>query len=124
MFSPSKTTLLSSPPSTLGLRSNNYYTGNTTGPVSPLAAATAATTRLFGVDELDYPYHRLGSPSMTPGSPHVKPVVDPMAPVRHNNASFSQSSSGTLSPPSTHLSSVAAVATDAVMVNLDLTSSL
>ncbi|EKG03139.1 hypothetical protein TCSYLVIO_005822 [Trypanosoma cruzi] len=60
------------------------------------------TPRFFGVDELDYP-HRAGSPGcIAPSSPsassHVKPVVDPMAPVPH----VSNNSGATVSPPAAH----------------------
>lgn len=121
---------------------------NSNSNITTTSPSSSSSTRFFGVDELDYPQHRLGSPGVTPTSPHIKPVVDPMAPLRHgtslspqnnnsnsnnnnnvgssstssNSSSSSPSSSGTLSPPSSHLSSQPGV--DAVMMSMDLASSL
>ncbi|ORC92143.1 protein phosphatase 2 (formerly 2A), regulatory subunit B [Trypanosoma theileri] len=65
---------------------------------SPVQAA-----RFFGVDELDFSHRAVSpggsSPAASPSSQHhVRPVVDPMAPVPH----VGSSSSGTISPPAAH----------------------
>ncbi|CBH14677.1 hypothetical protein, conserved [Trypanosoma brucei gambiense DAL972] len=57
----------------------------------PRSPSPVHKTRLYGVDELDFS-HRVGSPGgTTTASPggihHVKPVVDPMAPVPHLSSS-------------------------------------
>ncbi|ESL05542.1 hypothetical protein TRSC58_06804 [Trypanosoma rangeli SC58] len=59
-------------------------------------------SRFFGVDELDYPHRACSPGAIGPSSPsapiHLKPVVDPMAPVPH----VCSNTNGTVSPPAAH----------------------